>query len=81
MHSRVLLFASLRERAGERELQVDIPDGITVAALREHLAAGYPWLAPLMSRVAVAVNEEYAPGEQVLRPGDTIALIPPVSGG
>src|SRR5256885_11682511 len=29
----------------------------------------------------MAVNREYAPEEQVLDPGDELALIPPVSGG
>jgi len=29
----------------------------------------------------VAVNERYARPEQVLRAGDTVAVIPPVAGG
>jgi molybdopterin synthase sulfur carrier subunit len=29
----------------------------------------------------VAVNEEYAEPDDVIKSGDTVALIPPVSGG
>jgi molybdopterin converting factor subunit 1 len=72
----VRLFAMLRERAGARELTLELPDGARVAdALSElgTIAAGLP--------LVMAVNREYAPEDQVLDPGDELALIPPVSGG
>ena len=72
----VRLFAMLRERAGARELTLDLPEGARVSdALAElgDLAAGLP--------LVMAVNREYAPEEQVLGAGDELALIPPVSGG
>ena len=66
----------LRERAGARELTVDLPAGARVrdaiAALGE-VTAGMP--------LVMAVNREYAPADHVLDPGDELALIPPVSGG
>jgi molybdopterin synthase catalytic subunit len=72
----VRLFAMLRERAGARELTLELPEGARVSdALAElgDLAAGLP--------LVMAVNREYAPEEQVLGAGDELALIPPVSGG
>ncbi|MCW2783357.1 MAG: molybdopterin converting factor, subunit 1 [Marmoricola sp.] len=70
------LFAGLRERAGARTLDLDLPDGARVsdalAAVGE-LTAGVP--------VVMAVNREYADGAVVLAAGDELALIPPVSGG
>src|SRR4051794_37956428 len=66
----------LRERAGARELTLELPDGASVRdALDElgELAAGLP--------LVMAVNREYAPESQVLDSGDELALIPPVSGG
>jgi molybdopterin synthase catalytic subunit len=72
----VLLFAMLRERAGARQLTIELPDGARVSdALAElgDLAAGLP--------LVMAVNREYAPEDHVLDPGDELALIPPVSGG
>jgi molybdopterin converting factor subunit 1 len=73
---KVLLFAMLRERAGARQLTIELPDGARVSdALAElgDLAAGLP--------LVMAVNREYAPEDHVLDPGDELALIPPVSGG
>jgi molybdopterin converting factor subunit 1 len=76
MEVTVRLFAMLRERAGTREITLELPDGARVRDALErldHLAAGLP--------LVMAVNREYAPEEQVLDPGDELALIPPVSGG
>lgn len=76
MQVTVRLFAGLRERAGTDQVQLELPKGARVCdALSEMatLTAGLP--------VVMAVNREYADGEQTLRPGDELALIPPVSGG
>src|ERR671930_1789441 len=76
MEVTVRLFAMLRERAGAREVTLELPDGARVSdALAElgSIAAGMP--------LVMAVNREYADGDQVLDPGDELALIPPVSGG
>jgi molybdopterin converting factor subunit 1 len=81
MQTRVLLFAALREAAGGRELVLDLPAGTPISELRARLAAEWPRLGPLLGNAAAAVNEEYVPGDHVLRDGDVVALIPPVSGG
>ena len=76
MEITVRLFAMLRERAGAREVTLELPDGARVSdALAElgSIAQGLP--------LVMAVNREYADEDQVLDPGDELALIPPVSGG
>jgi molybdopterin converting factor subunit 1 len=78
---RVLLVAGLREAAGAREVWIELPKMTTVAALRERLAVAYPALAGLLPNVAFAVNETYAENAAPVRAGDTVAAIPPVSGG
>jgi len=73
---RVRLFAQLRERAGARELELELPEGACVAdalARLDHLAHGLP--------LVLAVNRSYAAEDQPLAAGDELALIPPVSGG
>lgn len=73
---RIRLFAMLRERAGARELELDLPDGARVRdalAAVDDIAGGLP--------LVMAVNREYADADAVLSPGDELALIPPVSGG
>src|SRR3954469_17169702 len=75
MEGTVLLFAMLRERAGPRELTIELPEGARVRDALESLgdlARGLP--------LVMAVNREYAPEDQVLDPGDELAPIPPVSG-
>ena len=79
MEVTVRLFAMLRERAGgAQELTLELPDG---ARVRDALASEA--LASLADGIplVMAVNREYADAEQVLDPGDELALIPPVSGG
>lgn len=74
----VLLFAKARELAGA-SIDVHVPAGGTVGDVRRALAATV--LASLVERCAIAVNEEYAGDEVVLKPDDRVALLPPVSGG
>ncbi len=72
----VRLFAGLRERAGAEALSLQLPDDARVGdalARMTELTAGVP--------VVMAVNREYAATDHPLRPGDELALIPPVSGG
>ena len=76
MEVRVRLFAVLRERAGADRVDVELPDGATVARLREEVEA-VTGPVPCL----VAVNRRYAGDEEVLAPGDEVALVPPVSGG
>jgi molybdopterin synthase sulfur carrier subunit len=81
MPVRVLLFAGLRDAAGARELCVDLEPAGGITELRAALVRTCPRLEPLLANAAVAVNEEYVDGNVRLQPGDTVALIPPVSGG
>lgn len=81
MTVRVLLFAALREGAGARELQIDLPAGAGVPELREAVALACPPLRPLLANAGVAINEEYVDAGACVQPGDVVALIPPVSGG
>jgi molybdopterin synthase catalytic subunit len=72
----VRLFAGLRELAGTRATEVELPEGAT---------AGDVWSALELGDeppgLLIAVNKAYAPRDSVLAAGDEVALIPPVSGG
>jgi molybdopterin converting factor small subunit len=60
---------------------IEIPEGASVNDLTDSVRQRFPRLAPPEVKIVVAVNAEYAEPEQVLRPGDDVCLIPPVSGG
>jgi molybdopterin converting factor subunit 1 len=81
MTTTVLLFASVAEMAGTRRLAVDLRDGARVLDLEHELVSRYPKLEGLADRIVYALNEEYVDRDQLIRPGDTVAVIPPVSGG
>jgi molybdopterin synthase catalytic subunit len=77
----VQLFATLKDRAKAKTISVDVPDSATVAQLLDRVAAVYPALAPALPSALVAVNQEFAFPPTPLKPGDEVALFPPVSGG
>jgi molybdopterin converting factor subunit 1 len=77
----VLLFARLRELAGQRSVRVEVPVGGTARAAWEAAVDHAPSLAGAESAIRVAVNEGYASWDAPLQDGDTVAFLPPVAGG
>jgi molybdopterin synthase catalytic subunit len=77
----VRLFAVARQRAGQAQVSLDLPDGATVADLRAALAAAVPDLAPVLPGVRIALGDDFAADTTPLPPGVEAAVIPPVSGG
>lgn len=76
----VLYFAGLREMAGRASGVEEVPAGTTAGALWETLRARPP-LSGWSSAAGLAVNGAWTGPERVLADGDTLALLPPVSGG
>jgi molybdopterin synthase sulfur carrier subunit len=74
----ILLFAHLQEQFGTDRIVINEKE-LTVGKLKERLKTEYNWNDG--RQVMVAVNEEYALDDDVIKEGDTTALIPPVSGG
>jgi molybdopterin converting factor subunit 1 len=77
----IRLYAGLRDLVGARDIVMDLPAGATVGALRDRLGEEHPAVLPMLPVLVCAVDEEYVPAEHVLRDGEHVALIPPVSGG
>jgi len=78
---KIQLFATLKASLGRSGVKVDIAASSTVADLVDKLAGQYPSIDPLIRTSLVAVNQEFAAADQILFPGDEIALFPAVSGG
>jgi molybdopterin synthase catalytic subunit len=81
MRIRVLLFGQLRDMIGRPEESLDVQAGTSVSDLMAHYADRFPGFKPMMGSIACAVNQEYAPASVILREGDEIGFLPPVSGG
>ncbi|HDR7001505.1 molybdopterin converting factor subunit 1 [Bacillus cereus ATCC 10876] len=74
----VLLFTHLQEEVSKPALQIDC-ENITVAELKKVLIKKYN--VAISNEIMVAINEEYANENDIIQTGDTVAMIPPVSGG
>ncbi|MBK5473594.1 MULTISPECIES: molybdopterin converting factor subunit 1 [Bacillus] len=75
----ILLFANLREEVGSERLVMIEKREMTVHQLKKWLKDNYH--LQTLEKVMVAINEEFVTDEGIVRAGDTIAFIPPVSGG
>jgi MoaE-MoaD fusion protein len=78
MQITVLFFAGHRRAAGVGESQLEVPDGSSVRSAAAFIAGQFKLT---LAGSMVAVNDEYADPERVLKDGDILAIIPPVSGG
>lgn len=80
-HIKVLFFATLRDRSGEKSIEMDVPAETTVQGLKDLLVETYPGLRETMDTVVVSVNREFAFDGSTLPADAEVALFPPVSGG
>jgi molybdopterin converting factor subunit 1 len=76
----VLLFASLKDELGP-QVSIEVDEPATVASLRRALEAAYPAIGRFGDRAKAAVNETWSRESDDVKPGDTVALLPPVAGG
>ena len=78
---KLLFFATLRDRAGMKSMELDIPEDLTVQGLKDMISSEYPKLRESMSSVLITINREYAFDEAIIPPNAELAMFPPVSGG
>ncbi len=78
---KLLFFATIRDRAGVKTLDLDIPMDLTIQGLKDKLALDYPNLKESMKSVLITINREYAFDEAVVPQNAEIGMFPPVSGG
>jgi MoaE-MoaD fusion protein len=78
MKINVLFFANHRRATGIPETSMTVPDGSSVQVVADLIALQFNLI---FKGSMIAVNDAYASPEQILENNDTIAFIPPVSGG
>ena len=84
MRLRMLYFGVMKEMFGAAEEDIEAPEGAAVGDLLRILGdrtSNLRMEARMWQSLAVAVNRQYESAECVLRDGDEVALLPPVSGG
>lgn len=75
----VRFFAQLRLASGTRETHVEIVPGRDVRSLATTLEQSHRGLS--LAGAMCAIDERYADPATPLRGGETVAFLPPVSGG
>ncbi|OIO29302.1 MAG: hypothetical protein AUJ18_08635 [Candidatus Hydrogenedentes bacterium CG1_02_42_14] len=81
MKIKVEAFASAKDLFGFKEKYFDIPDGASLQDTITFLSAKFPDANDLLDISSYAVNSEYSSLDNILKDGDTISILPPVSGG
>lgn len=81
MKVRVLYFATLRDYAGRREQDVELPAGASIADLKAQLSGQDNRMDQALDTAIASINKEFAFAQERLKEGDEVALFPPVSGG
>ncbi len=81
MKIEVLLFGIAHDVAGFASERLELPEGTRVADLRTRYNARFPQFAQMAGALLVSVNQEFAEPSRVLKDGDEVAFLPPVSGG
>jgi molybdopterin synthase sulfur carrier subunit len=71
----VLFFGRLKEIVGRANDSLNLAEGFFAQY------AGYPELARYRTSMVASCNQEFAAWSTLLRAGDEVAFLPPVSGG
>jgi molybdopterin synthase sulfur carrier subunit len=77
MSIKIRYFASLGDRLGRQEDQLQTEGAITVTEVWRLATDDQPMPPNLL----MAVNQEYAEADQAVSDGDEVAFFPPVTGG
>jgi len=81
MKVKIIFFAYFKDKAGTKNMELNLDAGMNVGDLKNRLAEEIPALKDVLSRAIVSVNQEYATDELTLSEGSEVAFFPPVSGG
>lgn len=76
----VLAFGIVKEIFHDETIDLEMPKGSRVEDMRLQLDTQFPKLKSLASYI-IALNNEYVSSDHVIKIGDEVAIIPPVSGG
>jgi sulfur-carrier protein len=81
MNVRVQFYAQLRDLAKMSEAEIELGPNATVADLLEQVYQEKPALRAHDNAVLVGAGVEFVDRNYRIRPGETIAIMPPVQGG
>ena len=77
----VLFFGMVKDIAGASQDTLELPQGALLGHVFDHYAQRFPKLSGFKASIVLAHNQEFAQLSSVLKDGDEVAFMPPVSGG
>ena len=79
----IIYFASLKAIVGKDQESLDLGPETTVRQLAEIISKTSPQMGEMIreKKVMIAVNQDMADSETIIRDGDEVAFLPPFSGG
>ena len=81
MKIKVKLFAAFRDIVGAKEEDLELKEGSTVQSLLEDYIRRFPKMGRFREHIILSVNKEYGASGRLLKDGDEVSFLPPVSGG
>ncbi len=81
MNIHVQFYAQLRDLIGSREMEIDVAEDATVRDLLEKIYSKQPALRSHDKSILIGAGVEFVDRNYALKPGDEIAIMPPVQGG
>ena len=77
----VLYFAQVAELTQKRQESWPLEQPIAVSSWLAQVVSTYPVLAPLQSRLKIAINQYHVEHDATINPGDEVAVFEHVTGG
>lgn len=81
MKIKVLFFAMLVEISQTDALEIELDESSTAGDAFRMICERFPDVGKFNKSISIAVNSEYCDASHILKDGDELALIPPISGG
>lgn len=78
---KILYFAFIKDITGVRADTMKLPNGSTIHHLLTNILDIYPQINNLLKSIKVSVNYKVVDTNTILKDGDEVALLPPISGG
>jgi len=77
----VKFFASARDIVGKKDIEMEIEKNCKVEDIMESIFEEYPELKDMKDQLLISVNKDRTDKNEILKDGDEIAVMPPVTGG
>lgn len=80
MKVKIRYYAYFKEFTGKEEELLEVPEGVTLAEVRDYVKSLYDKFSR-QEQVMAALNGSFKPLDAEVHEGDLVSLFPPVSGG